>query len=94
MREVVWVEIPGHPDYLIDNYGNVRLLRTNKVIRPMMNRGYFRVCIDGKRYYIHKLMMMSFYPEIQSDRYIKHIDGDKTNNCLWNLRYTGPNSNL
>lgn len=94
MREVVWVEIPGHPDYLIDNYGNVRFLRTNKVIRPMMNRGYFRVFIDGKRYYVHKLMMISFYPEMQSDRYIKHIDGDKTNNCLWNLRYSGPNSNL
>lgn len=94
MREVVWVEIPGHPDYLIDNYGNVRFLRTNKVIRPMMNRGYFRVCIDSKRYYVHKLMMISFYPEIQTDRYIKHIDGDKTNNCLWNLRYAGPISNL
>ena len=89
-----WVNIPNHPDYEINNYGNIRYCHTEILVRPTVNRGYFRVRLDGKRYYVHQLMMLSFYPDEQNDHYIKHIDGDKSNNCLSNLCFDGPFSDL
>lgn len=86
----VWVNIPGHPDYAISNTGKIRYSNTDILVKPTINRGYYRVRLDGERYYIHKLMMLSFYPDVCSSRYIKHIDGDKSNNCLSNLRFAGP----
>jgi len=86
----VWVNIPGHPDYEISNAGEIRHSGTDILVKPTVNRGYLRVRINGERYYIHQLMMLSFYPDVCSSRYIKHIDGDKTNNRLSNLRFAGP----
>ena len=89
-----WVNIPNHPDYEINNYGDIRYRDTEILVRPTVNRGYFRVRLDGKRYYVHQLMMLSFYPDEQNGHYIKHIDGDKSNNCLSNLCFAGPFSDL
>ena len=89
-----WVSIPNHPDYEINNYGDIRYCNTEILVRPTVNRGYFRVRLDGKRFYIHQLMMLSFYPDEQNNHYIKHIDGDKSNNCLSNLCFAGPFSDL
>ena len=83
----LWVTIPDHQDFEINTYGEVRYKGTDILVKPSMNRGYYRVRLDGNRYYIHKLMMQSFHPDEDDSRYVKHIDGDKTNNCLWNLRY-------
>ena len=87
MREVVWVEIPGHPDYLINNYGEVLNLRTDKLVKPYINSGYLRFRMDGGKYYVHKVMMDAFYPDENNEGYITHIDGNRLNNCLWNLDY-------
>ena len=87
MREVVWVEIPGHPDYLISNYGEVLNSRTDKLVKPYINSGYLRFRMDGGKYYIHKIMMIAFYPYENPDQYVTHLDGDRLNNCLWNLDY-------
>lgn len=89
-----WVNIPNHPDYEINNYGDIRYCDTEILVRPTVNRGYFRVRLDGKRYYVHQLMMLSFCPDEQNGHYIKHIDGDKSNNCLSNLCFAGPFSDL
>lgn len=89
-----WVNIPNHPDYEINNYGDIRYCDAEILVRPTVNRGYFRVRLDGKRYYVHQLMMLSFYPDEQNGHYIKHIDGDKSNNCLSNLCFAGSFSDL
>ena len=65
-----WVSIPNHPDYEINNYGDIRYCDTEILVRPTVNRGYFRVRLDGKRYYVHQLMMLSFYPDDQNGHYI------------------------
>lgn len=82
-----WVPVPGHPDYAVNNYGEVMNLRTAKIVRPTTNDGYFRIRLDGVRYYVQKVVMMSFYPDEDSNRRIRHINGDSGDNCLWNLEY-------
>ena len=41
----------------------------------------------GKNFYIHRLVMMTFVGDRPKNMVICHIDGDKTNNRLDNLRY-------
>jgi hypothetical protein len=55
-------------------------------IDPMRNHGnYVQVQIDKKLYYMHRLSWLHFYGTHPVGR-IDHIDGDKTNNRIKNLR--------
>jgi hypothetical protein len=61
------------------------------------SKGYKRIslidsCGNVKHCYVHRLVMSTFVG--YSDLYVDHIDGDKTNNCLENLRYATNSENL
>jgi len=47
-------------------------------------QGYKQIHIDGKRYLRHRLVYMMFHGVIPSQ--VDHIDGNKTNDCVENLR--------
>ena len=49
------------------------------------NKGYIRICICKKMYYVHRLIMMAFVGE--SDQQVDHINRIKTDNRFENLRY-------
>lgn len=48
--------------------------------------GYRVICMDGKRYYAHRIMYYIFNPEFDQNLMIDHRDGDTSNNILSNLR--------
>ena len=48
-------------------------------------RGYRRVCVDDKVYHAHRIIWAMEYGD-WPDKEIDHVDGDKTNNRLSNLR--------
>lgn len=49
--------------------------------------GYRRVRIDGSYHYIHRLTWWLLTGKnVPDDLYIDHIDGDRQNNCIDNLR--------
>ena len=83
-----WVEIKEAPGYIVSNLGRVKNKITGRILKPYLNRagGYERVNINNKHYYIHKLVMNSFFVG-GSDRKIRHIDRDKSNNHIANLEY-------
>ena len=47
--------------------------------------GYIRIHIGGKKYRVHRLIMMAFVGE--SDQDVDHINRNKTDNRFENLRY-------
>jgi hypothetical protein len=59
-----------------------------------ISRGYLVVCVDGKSYHVHRIIFLicfGYLPEL-----VDHIDGDRLNNKIENLRactYTGNNRN-
>lgn len=96
--------------YQISNFGNVKSLKRvimrsdnkkrtipEKMKRSTPDHGYKKVGLhdkDGnpKTHSIHRLVLKTFLHE--SDLYVDHIDGDKHNNHLENLRYVTNSENL
>lgn len=54
--------------------------------------GYLDVCFDGKHYLAHRLIWCYFHGS-WSKKYIDHIDGDRLNNRITNLREVSKSQN-
>ena len=99
--EEVWKDIKGYEGlYQISNLGRVKSLnrKINKrkcietIKKPSLtNKGYFRLSLSkfGKKeyYHIHKLVAETFIPNKENKPTIDHIDRNKTNNNVSNLRW-------
>ena len=83
-----WLTIRNHPDYEVNNLGDVRNKKTNRILKPQLNRtdGYYRVALNGKRYYVHRLVADAFFDGDHDKIDVNHIDGNRLNNKLpiWN----------
>jgi len=97
-----WKPVIGHETtFEVSNLGNVRALPFDYMWRgKAMHRsggavtqsrhsgGYHVVALrDGKKHYVHRLVMAAFVGPQPSKTDVNHIDGDKSNNCLANLEY-------
>ena len=56
--------------------------------------GYYRVTINKKQYKLHRLVWIYHNDDIPNEIFIDHIDGDKSNNCIKNLRLATNEQNL
>ena len=88
-----WIEAIGCNNYMVSNLGRVRNIKTNNILHPVETCGYYKVRLSQKGktvdWLVHKLVYLSFYKENNienKDFCIGHIDGNKHNNNLDNLR--------
>jgi len=65
-----------------------------KILKPRVkDNKYLFVCLSNgnkktsKEKYIHRLVAEAFLPNIQGKKEVDHIDGDKVNNLVTNLRW-------
>lgn len=73
--------------YEVSNYGNIRSLKRNKILRPRITRGYYHVtlCKNGILYYKlnHRLVAEAFIPNPDNLPCVNHKDENKLNNFVW-----------
>jgi len=78
--------------YSIDTDGNVFSHITNKILKPQkVDNGYLQIMLvkDGikKRVSIHRLVALTFIQNPDDLPVVDHIDTDKTNNNVSNLKW-------
>ena len=76
---------------LKDNMGR-NLLFPSRAIKPHVNyKGYYCIKFSYKRkiyrYRLHRLVAMTFIQNPERKLEVNHLDGDKSNNSVWNLEW-------
>ena len=97
-----WKQIDSKGKYYISTYGRVKSYqgRQARILKPYTNQcGYLRVDIqtDHRRtYLVHKLVALAFIPNDNPKEKdtIDHIDGNKANNSVCNLRWLSLADNI
>ena len=91
-----YLPIPGYPDYKVSNFGNVYSIRNDIILKPKKHsKGYLKVQLNNsKQFFIHRLVLITFIGEPPKGRpQTRHLDDDKTNNKLSNLRWGSQSEN-
>ena len=80
-----------HKSAKASRYGRVRIGDV-VIMKPDLG-GYLRICIKGQVYKAHRLAWLLANGNCPPDKQIDHIDHDKTNNAISNLRLVSASEN-
>ena len=92
-----WKQIEDYDNYEISNLGNVRNKKTNKLLKPHITIGYYDIILSKnnkiKHFKIHRLIAIAFIPNPNNFPIIDHIDKNRLNNSIDNLRWVSSSQN-
>lgn len=92
-------DIPGYEElYAATKDGRIWSYKTQKFLKQgMSGRGYLTVvlCKDGNRktYVVHRLIALTYIPNPDNFPEVDHIDRDRVNNSIENLRWVTHSEN-
>lgn len=99
-QQEIWKDIKGFEGlYKISNKGRVYSFQTCKYLKPGVNKKtmYKAVVLfyNGKSITkkIHRLIAENFIPNPENKPFVDHIDGDRHNNSIDNLKWVTPYEN-
>ena len=104
-RNEEWRQIKGFENYYVSDYGrvanfNYRNTGDSILMKPFNTKvGYEQIALvdkNGKRVkkYIHRLVAEAFIPNPKNKPEVDHIDTNRKNNIVDNLRWTTREENF
>ena len=90
--EELFKPIDGFDNYSISNFGNVKNSKTNRILKPGNDKkGYKLINLSkngkSKSFTVHRLVGNAFLENPDNKQMIDHIDENKANNNIKNLRW-------
>lgn len=87
----IWKEIPDLKGYSVSNKGRIRKDSTGQIMVLSKNGGYCRITITK---HVHRLVADAFLEKPDEEKcWVDHIDGNRSNNDVDNLRWVTPSEN-
>lgn len=89
----MWKKIDRNPNYSINENGEVRNDKTNHIKSCFVNPKNNYLMVDlyennqSKKVPIHRLLAEAFIPNPENKATVDHIDGNRQNNDISNLRW-------
>lgn len=91
-----WRNVVGYEGrYQVSNYGRVKSLlqKYPKIMRAdVQSKGYVQIRLfkngHSKNCGVHVLVAQAFMLNFEQKPEVDHINGDKENNCVWNIDWT------
>jgi hypothetical protein len=94
-----WKSVGGFSKYRVCKHGTVQNCKTQRVLNGTIDKdGYKRFFLrtgDGKPRLMsgHRLVTLAFLSNPNNKEQVDHLDRNKTNNCVYNLRWTTHSEN-
>lgn len=93
-----WKVYPKNTRYELTKSGKVRIVKTKKIVGAISVDGYCVITDQTQKetqyYRVHRMVMETYNPIENSENYIvDHIDGNRQNNDISNLRWVTPRQN-
>ncbi|CAL6029096.1 Conserved_hypothetical protein [Hexamita inflata] len=89
--------IIGYPDYVVTSMGRIICVSQQAEVKLCVVNGYFYINLKNEsgsaQFYVHKLVANAFLGMCPTNFQVDHIDRNKQNNCLENLRYVSASNN-
>ena len=87
-----WKHIQDLPGYSVSDKGRIKKDSTGQIMVLSKNGGYCRITISK---HVHRLVAEAFIdkPEDKEKCWVDHIDGNRSNNDVNNLRWVSPSEN-
>ena len=94
----MWKIITSHPNYEVSTEGQVRNIKTQRILKPRIDKGYERYILYNDEGYTnlhgHRLVALYFLPHPEDLAYeLDHIDRNKLNNNVANIRWASRSDN-
>ena len=96
----IFKTIKEYPAYLISDKGNVRKKSNGRTLKATRKpNGYLHINLatgDGRRKkeYVHRLVALTFIPNVNHCPEVNHIDGVRDNNAVSNLEWVTHEENM
>lgn len=92
MEKEQWKVITGYDNYEVSTWGNVRNVKTGKIITQFVNsKGYMKVTLSKnskkKCFRVHRLVALAFIPNPHNYSDVNHKDKNRQNNHVDNLEW-------